>query len=49
MNIFSFLDDVRVDFAKWEKEQFKFIILKGIEEGLIDKNLNYDVLLMYLY
>jgi AcrR family transcriptional regulator len=40
---FSFLDDVRVDFAKWEKEQFKFIILKGIEEGLIDKNLNYDV------
>lgn len=40
---FAFLDDIRIDFAKWEKEQFKYIILKGIEEGVIDKNLNYDV------
>lgn len=40
---FTFLDEIRSDFAIWEKERFKKIIQEGITQGLIDKNLNFEV------
>lgn len=40
---FTFLDQIRTDFANWEKEKFKKIILLGTQQGLIDPNLNFDV------
>lgn len=40
---FSFLDQIRSDFAHWETENFKKIIQLGIQQGLIDPNLNFEV------
>jgi AcrR family transcriptional regulator len=40
---FEFLDEIRSDFAKWEKEKMRFIINKGIDEKTIDSSLNFDV------
>lgn len=40
---FEFLDEIRSDFASWEKERLRFIINKGISEGSIDSTLNFDV------
>ena len=40
---FEFLDEIRSDFASWEKERLRFIINKGISEGTIDSSLNFDV------
>ena len=37
---FSFLDDVGTQFSLWEKNFFKNIIQKGIEEGVVDPKLN---------
>jgi AcrR family transcriptional regulator len=40
---FEFLDEIRSDFAKWEKEKMRAIINKGISERTIDNTLNFDV------
>ncbi|HPZ03721.1 MAG TPA: TetR/AcrR family transcriptional regulator [Bacteroidales bacterium] len=40
---FSFLDDVRTQFSLWEKNFFKNIIQKGIEEGVVDPKLNLNM------
>ena len=40
---FEFLDEIRSNFASWEKERLRFIINKGISEGSIDSTLNFDV------
>lgn len=40
---FSFLDDVRTQFSLWEKNFFKNIIQRGIEEGAVDPKLNLNM------
>ncbi|HPB57645.1 MAG TPA: TetR/AcrR family transcriptional regulator [Bacteroidales bacterium] len=40
---FSFLDDVRTQFSLWEKNFFKNIIQKGIEEEVVDPKLNLNM------
>ena len=40
---FSFLDDVRTQFSLWEKNFFKNIIQKGIEEVVVDPKLNLNM------
>lgn len=40
---FAFLDDVRTQFSLWEKNFFKNIVQKGIEEGAVDPKLNLNM------
>lgn len=40
---FEFLDEIRNNFASWEKDRLRFIINIGISEGTIDPSLNFDV------
>ncbi|HNY63708.1 MAG TPA: TetR/AcrR family transcriptional regulator [Bacteroidales bacterium] len=40
---FAFLDDVRTQFSLWEKNFFKNIVQKGIEEGVVDPKLNLNM------
>ena len=40
---FAFLDDVRTQFSLWEKNFFKNIVQKGIEEGAVDPKFNLNM------
>ncbi|MBN2638314.1 MAG: TetR/AcrR family transcriptional regulator [Bacteroidales bacterium] len=43
---FEFVDNLRSDLDRWEKEQFKYIIRQGIESGIFaDQSSKMDVLL----